>query len=43
MRDGEDMFKQSVLNILSGSDEKKIARINKVKHAWNGSEWNDVR
>eukprot|EP00752_Nemacystus_decipiens_P018614 g16689.t1 len=29
MRDGEDVFKQSVLNILSGSDDKKIARINK--------------
>ncbi|CAN0149209.1 unnamed protein product [Scytosiphon promiscuus] len=29
MRDGQDMFKQCVLNILSGSDDKKITRINK--------------
>ncbi|CAN0234818.1 unnamed protein product [Pylaiella littoralis] len=28
-RDSEDMFKQSVLNILSASDDKKITRINK--------------
>ncbi|CAM9431221.1 unnamed protein product, partial [Ectocarpus fasciculatus] len=29
MRDGEDSFKQSVLNILSASDDKKVTRINK--------------
>lgn len=31
MRDGDDMFKQCVLNTLSGSDDKKITRINKVR------------
>ena len=30
VHDGVDVFRQSVLNILSGSDDKKITRINKV-------------
>lgn len=32
MRDGEDSFKQSVLNILSASDDKKVTRISKVTY-----------